>query len=339
MKSRVTINDVARQAGVSIGTVSRVLNGYRVRPGIQEKIREIARSLKYTPNISARGMRSGRKYCLGVLIGRNPDEKDPWLHEQVLTIARVATQHSYTCMVEFWDGQTTRMPRIINNVDGCIVFGAFPDVFFSKHEKDISIPLITYNERLSYKNNIVINVNFKGAMRNAVQYLFALKHRQVGLVLSRKEDQSIMERYECYRNAMREFGYKGPECVMQASTKAPKSWLEEGYKITVRMMAAHKGLTAIIYANDSLAIGGMAAIKDSGRRIPDDISVIGFDNISMGKVVTPALSTFGVNNNLMATMAIEAVEQMLNNREFKIPMQLDMEFIKRDSVGMCAEAR
>lgn len=335
IKPRATIIDVAKKASVSIGTVSRVFNGYGVRPGIQEKIREIAESLRYTPNISARGMRSGRKYCLGVLIGKNMDEKDPWLHEQVLTIARVATQHEYTCMVEFWNGQAKRLPRIINNVDGCIVFGIYSRSFFNEVEKESSVPLVTYNESIPYKRNININVDFKGAMRNAVQYLFALKHRKVGLILSRKEDQSIFKRYEGYKDAMREFGHNGKGCVMQAGERRPKSWFQEGYKTTVRMLNENKGITAIIYATDFMAIGGMIAIKEAGLRIPADISIVGFDNISMGNTVSPALTTFGVDNKRLAALAIEAIEDMVNNRPFKFPLKLDMEFIKRDSVGVC----
>ncbi len=334
MEEKVTIVDVARLAEVSPGTVSRVLNNDGTTPRTRDKVLQAVKELGYRPNPFARGMRSMRKNCIGVLMESGMGEDDPWLEKIVLAITSALSEMRLGCMTEFWSNDSERMPALLDSVDGCILLGNYPDSFFRRIERQWALPLVTYNEKMPYERGISLQVDWDTGMRRAVQYLLAHRHENIGLVIAGTKYPSLRARYDAFKSALSDFG-REPDPSQTASCEGSPggTFFSAGGALTSQLLDSARPVSAIIYGTDFMAFGGMEVLREREISVPQDLSVVGFDNTDWGRMMNPPLTTVGVDYHQLSLRLLEALE-VLQGRSRRMPeLTLEPTFVERKSAG------
>ncbi|MFP4027694.1 MAG: LacI family DNA-binding transcriptional regulator [Candidatus Brocadiia bacterium] len=335
MANKTTIGDVAQEAEVSISTVSRVLNGHGASAETRNRVMAAAEQLDYRPNMYARGIRSSRKNCMGILVEASVGEDDPWLERIVLSMAGTLSEADYGCMLDFWKKGSDDLPRVFDRVDGCMLLGNFPDSFFERLDRHCDTPLVTYDEKMPYSHGVSLSVNWAEGMHQAVQYLLALNHRQIGLVVAGTQYPSLRARRDGYTEALPHFGRSVDESLIATSETMEDGGFHTARKLTHELLERRPEITAIVYGSDRMAFGGLEAIKASGRKIPEDISVIGFDDTNCGRSMIPPLTTVGVDYKKLSLVMLECLEVLSGERRVMPDGEIIPQLIKRRTVAPC----
>ncbi|MFN2121801.1 MAG: LacI family DNA-binding transcriptional regulator [Anaerolineales bacterium] len=278
-KSRqtVTIEDVAKTAGVSVSTVSRVLNSKGdVAVETQERIHTVIESLGYTRNLAARSMRSFRKNLVGLLM---PDIAYPFAIEVMKGVNRAIAESEFDLLVYTTgdvrkSGSAWREQRYVslltNSItDGVVIVAPMTDQFATE------APIVSVDPLMSRPNYPAVHAtNYEGA-RDAMEYLLGLGHRRIGFISGRPELESSNRRLNGYRDALRAKGV-----VVDEELVASGDYTTETGKACARqLLSLDNPPTAIFASNDQAAMGVLQAAQEVGKRIPEDLSVVGFDNI------------------------------------------------------------
>jgi LacI family transcriptional regulator len=333
-KRSVTIQDVAKTAGVSVSTVSRVLNGkVDVAGDTQDKILKIIDRLGYTSNLAARSMRSRRKNLLGLVV---PDIGFPYSIEVMKGINRAITESTFDLLV-YTTGDIHKTGTIIheqhyvsllNNsiTDGVIIVASAAAEFIT------NAPIIAVDPHIVNPNYpSVQGTNYRGAME-VMDYLLGLGHKRIGFICGRPEIGSAERRLKGYKDALKKAGIKVDE---QLIAHEGDFTTKTGRLCALRLLQSKNPPTAIFAGNDQSAIGVIEAAEELGLRIPEDLSIVGFDNISEAKyydltTVDQFLSEMGY---IATQMLIKMVnKQPLDVQVHKVPTRL----VKR---GSCQHPR
>ncbi len=332
MKSKKsTIIDVARCAEVSLGTVSRVINGHGTTELTREKVLAAIERLDYRPDMFARGTRSERKNCMGILVESSLDRGNPWLEKTIMAMLEILSQSPYQCMVDFWDSQSETLPVLLDRVDGCLLLGCFPDAFFRRIEERRKPVLVTYDEKMPYQPGVSIKIDWKGGMHSAVQYLLAQQHQRIGLVLSGKHSPAPTARYEGFIDSLNHFGVQVDDSLIAACNAPSEGYLHKGAELTEQLLHRHPELDAVIYASDYMALGGMEMLRKKGRSVPDDVSVVSFDNTDWARIAAPPLTTVGVDHHLLCRRLLGAIEALKGLRNGMPELHMEPRLYKRES--------
>lgn len=289
----VTIYDIAKEANVSPATVSRVLNRQgNVRTETAQKVLRIAKAKKYSPNVMARSLRTKRSNLIGLII---PDIENPIYPAPVRGIQDVANRKDYSVIIHSTDGDERKEIETIRRLSAAGVDGLIINISesctllveeISKLRKS-SLPVVALGSRHPKLEIDCVSVdNEKGAYL-AVEHLLKLGHRKIAVVLGPKDNLSSKERFAGYKKAMDD--YCAPiaeEWIYEGSFK-----LGSGYQAAKKLLAEKKGIEAIFCVNDVMALGAMNAIQEEGLKIPEDIAVVGFDDIELAALSKPSLST------------------------------------------------
>ncbi len=345
MADKPTVVDVAKRAGVSPGTVSKALSG-RGSKTVRSKVKEAVHELGYRPNLFARAMRSPLKNCIGILVSA-VSENDPWLEKILPTMAAVISESGYRCVVDFWKGDAEEAPIVLDSVDGCILLGNYPDDFFRMVERDYGLPLVTVSEKMPYSRGVSLQVDWGAAMHEVVQYLLAYQHRRIGLVVVGTYSPSLKARYEGYMEAMHHFGRELDESLIATAPggdQGPfgagrlKYLIDTSEKLTEQILQGRRRPTAIVFGTDRSAFGGLLALRKAGLRVPEDVSIAAFDNTDWGSVMTPAITSAGVDYRDLSLHLIEVLEGFVGTRKRMPAVKLRPELAKRESVVVAPDA-
>lgn len=300
----VTIQDVARTAGVSVSTVSRVLNGrVDVASDTQDRILAVIEDLGFTTNLAARSMRSQKKNLVGLIM---PDIAYPFAIEVMKGVNRAIAESEFDLLV-YTTGDVRKSGRafheqkyvslLTNSIsDGVIIVAPVAGEF------NIDAPIISIDPLASNPNYPSVHAtNYQGAL-DAMRYLLDLGHRRIGHISGRSELESSNRRLKGYRDALENAGIAIDE-----------QWIVSGdYTTETAVQCAHELLsleerpTAIFASNDQSAIGVFQAADEMGLRIPEDLSVVGFDNISESKYM--GLTTI---DQFIAEMGYVATQRLI----------------------------
>lgn len=300
---RVTIREVARQAGVSVATVSRVLNGSGpVREETSARIREVAARLRYTPNESARSLIRSRTSTLGVLL---PDIWGDFFSEMIRGIDQRARQAGYHLLVSGSHDDLGEMEAALSlmrgRVDGMILMS--PDITTQTllAELPSDLPVVLINCAEAGPNVDTVNIDNVGGARAMVRHLIALGHRRIAIIGGAERNHDAAERLRGYREALAEAAI-GPTPELEMVGDFTES---SGYAAALALLAAHERPTAIFAANDSMAIGACGALRDEGVSVPRDIAICGFDDIPIARYITPSLTSVHVAIDELGRIATE----------------------------------
>lgn len=295
-----TLKDVAQRVGVSVQTVSNVVNGRAVvQPKTRDRILRALEELNYHPNLVARGLRRRRSQTLGFLVV-DPSPRylsDPFHSEVVTGIADVAREHGYGLLIQASvlarNHQTQEellQPFKQNRIDGGVITLAGPPELRQRYlEQVVTLvqPFVLLEQPVDSPNGAyVLGENRRGAFE-ATEYLLGKGHTQISFLTGNVAWPAIEERMEGYREALRTHGYNDQQAVF-----AYCEWTAQAaFEATINLLTSHPKVTAILGANDVLAVGALQAIQSLERSIPDDVAIIGFDDFDFTRYVRPQLTT------------------------------------------------
>ena len=310
-RAMATIKDVAREASVSIATVSRVFNDVGVvREETALRIRAVAANLRYAPHGGARSLITNRTNTLGVLL---PDLYGEFFSELIHGIDLTARRSGYHILVSrSWEGRTEieeAMRAMRGRVDGLLLMSPHID-----EEALMNVPatlpvVLLCSEAKGQSLSSVTIQNSRGA-RDMVGHLIATGHRRIAIIRGSAGNFDAAERTKGYRAALREGGLEtNPEFECDGDfTEAG------GYAAALELISRDPRPTAIFAANDSMAIGALSALRESGVRVPEDIAVAGFDDIPLARYMDPPLSSVHVPISDLGARGVEILLDAITHK-------------------------
>jgi len=290
-KTRLTLHDVADAAGVSHQTVSRVINNSdRVRPETREKVEAAILELGYRPNAIARSMVRGITHTLGCI---SPNLTDPVFTRIIESAQAEARRRGFFILIgsaATVDEVQPLLDELLNwRIDGLIVLNARDDERYKLLE-----PLAASGSPIVYVKNSPVNEPVSSVRCDDIQggylatkHLLDLGHKQIAIILGPQNEQCTMERLEGYRKALQEAGLSQREdLILQGD------WSSSSGSEAVRgLLGRPEGFSAIFAQNDRMAAGAIRILRDSGYQVPEDYSVIGYDNGPLAALLDPPLTT------------------------------------------------
>ena len=330
----VTIMDVARASGVSYATVSRVLSGYEfVRKSTYNRVMEAVERLGYVANLQARSLAGGRSQIIGLLV---PNLDNTYVGTIARGIDQELVRVNYDLMLytsHRHPGKESLYVSAIANglTEGLLLVAPLVPTTYLAALREQNFPYVLVDQADSTENsNIVETTNWQGAYE-ATRYLIQLGHTRIVFITGALAVRSAVDRLRGYKAAL-------SDCDIPTN----KEWIMEGdyqqqtgYEITKRLLQSTDSLpTAIFAGNDLSAFGAMDAARESGLRIPDDISIIGFDDIPQASLVYPKLTTVRQPLEQMGRVAVKMLLEQIEDRS-RPPQRVTLatELIIRDSCG------
>jgi LacI family transcriptional regulator len=327
----ITIMSVAAEAGVSYGTVSRVINGnVHVKPETRQRIQEAMERLGFVVNRQARSLAGGRSSIIGVLV---PDLGTGYIGEIMRGIDTELGLAGYDLMLYTTHRTAAKEASYIASlaqgmVDGLLLILPRSPSDYIAALSSRRFPFVLIDHQGTGRDCAAVGAtNWQGAY-NATEYLINLGHRRIGFITGSMDLGAAQDRLEGYRAALRtnRLSFE-PDLVYEGTFFQP-----DGYTGALRFLDLKNRPTAIFASNDVMAMGAMDAIRERGLQIPEDISVLGFDDIPQAVLVRPALTTVRQPLEKMARAATQMLLDMLEYPDKKKErFELPTELIVRDS--------
>lgn len=290
-RKEVTITGVAREAGVSTQTVSRVINNRPdVSPATRQRVQEVIADLGYRPNATARSLVSKRTRMLGLITADFSD----YFFTQVISGAHVeARKHNYFFILGSTERNVRDEPEYVRLLTAIQVEGILfarpstePD---SRHLSDLShhVPVVTTAYHLPGAALTVVDVDNVDGARQATRHLLEHGHRRVAMISGPAGWKSVSDRNQGYRLALQSFGLP-----VDTSLVATGDWSYAGGYAAMQQLLARAGAFSAVFAqDDQMALGAIQALHQAGRRVPEDVSIVGYDDIPGAAYSVPALTT------------------------------------------------
>jgi len=300
----MNIREVARLAKVSTATVSRTINGSdKVTPKTKERVQRAIEELKFYPNTWARALGSGRSSLYGLIIS---DITNPFFPELVKSFEDVAVQHGQEVLVANTNYDPARMEVCVSRmlqrkVDGVAIMTSEMDERLITEFESRGIPLVfldTGNVR-ELASNIV--VDYAAGVRAAMEHLLELGHTEIAFIAGPATLQSARVRCKAFVTAMEEKGLDA-SVVEQGNHQ-----VDGGHDAMERLLARKRRPTAVLASNDMTAIGGLGTLHEAGVRVPEEVSIAGFDDIALSAFTQPALTTVKLSREEIARLAFRAL--------------------------------
>ncbi|XID95686.1 LacI family DNA-binding transcriptional regulator [Paenibacillaceae bacterium WGS1546] len=297
-----TIYDVAKEAGVSIATVSNAINGKgKVGKKTREEIFKVMERLQYRPSVIASALMGKKTYTLGLLV---PDVSNPFFSEMARSVEDLAHSEGYSVIVCSTDNENERIDKYLRlleqkSVDGILIATGMENGEPLRRLADKSVPIVMIaREAANVQAHCVLTDDFKGGAL-AAEHLLGLGHRHMAILAEKAEVSSSVERVRGFRFALFEAGIAlGDERIVPC-----ESSIQAGKRTTAAMIGGKDRPSAVFCCNDLLAIGALQAAKEAGIRVPEQLSVIGFDDTILSVVAHPALTTIAQPMDRMVKLA------------------------------------
>lgn len=314
VRTTVTIRDVARVANVHPGTVSRALNPVTrglVNSETAERVLRVAEELDYRPNPIARGLKTNRSYTIGVLI---PDITNPLFPPILRGIEDRLDDAGYTALIVNTDNDADRERTHLEamhtrQVDGFISATARLDREVLAEVAARGTPLVLVNRSFEDGSVPAVAVNDRQGIQLAVEHVAGLGHGRIGHIAGPQNTSTGHRRYLGFLEAIGGAGLQAPEDKINFS-----SWFseEEGRRVCGELLDAGRNVTAIVAANDLLAIGCYDALEARGLRCPEDVSIVGFNDMPLVDHLRPPLTTVRVPQREIGNVAAELLLERLS---------------------------
>ncbi len=314
----VTIKDVAKLSGVGIATVSRVLNNSGITSNeTREKVMAAVRELNYVPNNSARVLKMGQSKTIALLV---KSITNPFFQKMIHTIEQKVSLRGYHLEMRNVNYSQSEMSMAIKevqdrNLSGVILMGGSFGYTNEDFER-LGVPCVLLtvaageDVNTDLYSSIIIDDEAEGF--KATEYLINLGHRRIGFLYSNSGNALTPNRlrYQGYQRALETHGIPFDKDMVSAINISESDY-EFGFNMMRNLMMRHKDMTAVVAIADTMAIGAAKAVISSGLRIPEDISIIGFDGIEVAEFYNPSLDTICQPAEQMSLRAIDALFEML----------------------------
>ena len=311
-KRRLDIRDVAKHARVSIATVSRTINRVpTVDKQLAERVWKAIGELNYFPNTQARALVSGRTRLLGLLIS---EITNPFFPELIEGFEEIAVAHGYEILIGSTNYDLARMTTCIRrmlerHVEGVAVmtFGIEQPLLEELSSRDIPMVFVDAGPPSPLVRALV--VDYRKGIREGVQHLAALGHRNIAFISGPLRQGSAQFRKTAFIESMEEIGvHQQPGWLVEGDHT-----LEGGMEAMKRLLSVPEQPTAVMCSNDMTAIGALRVLARAGLKVPEDMSVIGFDDIHLAEFVYPPLTTVRMSRKDLARGAFESLRSVAEN--------------------------
>lgn len=340
--------DIAKLAGVSRSTVSRVINNYpNVPEETREKVMKIVREYNYSPNAFARTLAGKGTNTIGVFLFMEDWEKEEeriskndFYKSYLELLVDYANLKDYYVLVRIISGKDmyrrVHQAFMEKRIDAGIIIGTQVDTLKEIHMDEIKSRVVLFDYDMTDEDHehivggtvSTINSMDKEGIKKAVNYLYSLGHEKIGFIMGKPEVRAGRLRYEGYRAAMTELGLNiNPKHVISGDFSMDKAY----HEIKKMLSGASELPTAIISANDFMALSAMKALGEAGLSVPDDISLVGFDNTLHSEMSSPKLTTLSPDFRSMAEKAIDILDQQINEDTAEMHISYEVNFHKRES--------
>jgi DNA-binding LacI/PurR family transcriptional regulator len=327
MKNKSTLKELAQRAGVSVMTASNVINGKKgsFSVGTFERVMRIAAEIGYSPNIAAKHLRKGALGLIGIVL---PDIMNPYFSELSKWAIQRAEANDYAVVLSF----TQSDPEIVETfvygwqqmpVDG-IIMSAFP-LEIESHNMTVPVVLLGEQQAPSPFDNIILD---NAALAQvATEHLIGLGRKKIAPVgvVSGALSGMAQPRTEGYLHSMQEAGLPvDPDWLIAVQT--PTFHADQGAYVMQRLLELDNKPDAIFCFNDPVALGAMKVLVEKGYRIPDDVAVIGVDDIVESRYANPSLSTIAVDRRRIGTLAVDLLIDRINGKRDSTPEYFEVPF-------------
>lgn len=337
-KEPLSIKDIARSANVSHSTVSRALrNSPLVNPATAEKIRKIAAESNFRPSAVGRSLATGRTYTIGVVVA---SPAQPFVAEVLAGIEEVVSQRGYSVILASSKGDPEREMATVQQfeerrVDGVLLIASRVRSISSSLLAEMQIPMVSVDNQQAPDETCSVFVDNTTATHAAIRFLVQLGHRRIAYLGDRHGYDSNTLRHDAYRATLESLGlgYDPRLVVVDGDSDA-----EGGMRAMQRLLAVSERPTAVFCFNDMTALGALAAIYQHQLRVPEDLSVVGFDDLPIAAFTQPPLTTVRQPRAQIGRIAAETLFAMLSGGKIDRVRALRGELIVRESTAPPATA-
>lgn len=330
----LTLEDIARLSGVSRSTVSRVINAdVNVKEETRQKVLEVIQSFNFQPNLAARGLATGRTNVIGVVIpaGVSVIFTDPYFPQFLQGVSAACNTRNYSVMLWLAEPEYERrmISRILHNglVDGVVVAKTLMNDPIVNSLAESKMPFILIGRHPTMDVNC-LDVDNLQAGRKATLHLLRLGYKRVATITGSQDQVVGYDRYQGYLKALQDYGQPiSPELVAEGDFTD-----EGGYKAMTRLLPQKPD--AIFAASDMMAYGAMRALREANLRIPEDVAIVGFDDIPASSKTVPPLTTVRQPVLQMGSQAVDVLIDLIDGKA-NSPRQviMDTELVVRESCG------
>jgi DNA-binding LacI/PurR family transcriptional regulator len=309
----MNIRAVAQAARVSVSTVSRAMN-YKptVNPAIAQRVWKTARELNYLPNQQARALVSGHSRLIGIVI---PERTDPFFIELIRAFEEVAIDSGFEILVASVSNDSERIARCMgritaSHVEAVAVMTFDAEEAFTDRLRDLAVPAVFVDTAPEFAGATAVRIDYDNGAGQALQHLAALGHRDIAFISGPLRLPSAASRLIAFRKAAQEFGiHVGAEQIIESDPA-----MRAGIAGAEKLLARGRLPTAIVCSSETCAIGALYRLSQACIRVPDNVSVIGFDGSCMGDMTFPSLTSVQVPPLGLARAAVSALCGFLERR-------------------------
>jgi LacI family transcriptional regulator len=323
----MNIREVAKRAKVSTATVSRTINNSeKVDPGTAARVQKAIQELNFYPNTHARTLVSGRSRMMGLIIS---DITNPFFPELVKSFQDAALRSSQEVIIGNTDYNPKRMAGCIRRmverkVDGVAIMTSEADPGLMTELTRRNIPTVFMDTGKSGPHSANIRIDYAQGIHEAMQHLFSLNHRRIAFITGPMNLESVRIRCEAYLSGLKSCGLSDRALIEKGDHR-----IEGGAMAMRNLLKLPQRPTAVVASNDLSAIGALGVIHNAGLRVPDDISLIGFDDIAFANWTQPPLTTVILSRTQLAVTAFAALEALIRKEDgsqtdYTIPTHLVM---------------
>jgi LacI family transcriptional regulator, galactose operon repressor len=337
-KRKTTIQDVAKKAHVSLSTISLVLNNKpNVGAETRRRIQEVIKALNYHPQRSAQGLASKSSGNIGFILTEDHfSQAEPFYTKIFLGTEFEARKFNYYILLTTvgWTLREPEIPRFLleHNVDGIIIAGKI-GASWVEYIRERSIPIVLIDFDIPRYSISSVRMDNRAGIHLVAEHLWKKGHRKIGFIGGDIHHPSIAERYQTYREMLKSSGamIRDDWIVIDEQNTSMSDGFESAKKIFI---AGQDWPTAIIAANDAMALGCMKFLKESDIAVPDSVAVVGFDNVESGLHSEPRLTTINVHREEMGSVAVRRLVEMIKEKkELYSKTVIPVELVVRESCG------
>jgi LacI family transcriptional regulator len=327
----VLMRDVAKKAGVSITTVSHVLNQTRpVAEPTRTRVLRITEQLNYFKNTSARLLVRGRSDLLGLIIS---DIENPFFPELIKSFERACARERLEVLLCATNYDRTTAQNAVrrmleNRVQGVAVMTSQFDLDLEAQLTEKSVPVVLLGSPPARRSRSHIAIDYSRGISQAIRHLYDLGHRAIALATGPQDQVSAVDHKNAVISALKKLGCK-PFRIIEGDHRP-----ETGSSATKELLSARERPTAIFCGNDRMAVGALGAAMELGFQVPDDVSIVGSDDVWMARYTHPPLTTVRIPQDMLGQLAFDALTRMLKSkRRTGTDHVLQTELIVRQSTG------
>lgn len=333
----VTIKDIAKIAGLSVSTISKALND---KDDISEKqkakVRQLASKMGYRKNMIAARLVKKRSNTIGIFTfsdGKNR-VRESIVYQIVVHILKELEKNGYDAFVLPVDTTDSDRDSYLNacierQVEGVIIIRHDANDPHVKRLEEANIPVVVIDGKRTGKNIGYVTVNNEKGISNVLEYLLTEGHKRVGFLKGAHNYSHFAGRYESYKKFMMEKGGYDEGLVFSGDPS-----LNGGYIAASQMIESGNVPTALLCANDFMAMGALRAVTERGMKVPEDISIVGYENLDICQYMTPALSSVELHYDLLSVKAVRLLLDMITGESGPEGYSISPEFVVRESTAI-----